>query len=147
MSRDYSDIIHLPHHDSPTHPRMSMRSRAAQFAPFAALNGHSEAISETARLTDTQIELSEYENERLNLAFERIQSSLIEFRRKRDKIEKLPLVKISFFVPDTKKEGGEYSSIVDRIVKIDEVQSLVHTSTGLIIRVPYIHSLELIEEE
>lgn len=44
---DYSDIINLPHHVSPSHPRMSMLARAAQFAPFAALNGHGDAIKQT----------------------------------------------------------------------------------------------------
>ena len=33
--------------------------RAAQFAPFAALTGHDEAIKETARLTERKIELGE----------------------------------------------------------------------------------------
>ena len=45
----YDDIINLPHHFSRKHPQMSMYQRAAQFAPFAALNGHNEAIEETAR--------------------------------------------------------------------------------------------------
>jgi hypothetical protein len=40
----YDDIIDMPHHESKTHPRMPMRDRAAQFAPFAALTGYSEAI-------------------------------------------------------------------------------------------------------
>lgn len=44
---DYSDIINLPHHVSPSHPRMSMLARAAQFAPFSALNGHEDAIKQT----------------------------------------------------------------------------------------------------
>ena len=35
----YDDIIDLPHHVSPTRPRMPARDRAAQFAPFAALTG------------------------------------------------------------------------------------------------------------
>ena len=51
MKPDYSDIIHLPHHVSKTHPQMSMHDRAAQFSPFAALTGYDSAISETARLT------------------------------------------------------------------------------------------------
>ena len=42
---DYEDIIDLPHHVSSRHQPMSMYSRAAQFAPFAALNGYEEAIS------------------------------------------------------------------------------------------------------
>ncbi len=45
----YEDIIDLPHHVSKKHPRMSMQDRAAQFAPFAALTGHGDAIRETAR--------------------------------------------------------------------------------------------------
>ena len=44
----YDDIINLPHHVSKKHPPMSMRNRAAQFAPFAALTGHDEAIEATA---------------------------------------------------------------------------------------------------
>ena len=59
MNGKYDDMIHLPHHTSSRHPRMSMADRAAQFSPFAALTGHGAAISETARLTDRQIELSE----------------------------------------------------------------------------------------
>ena len=46
----YDDIINLPHHVSPTRQRMSMHDRAAQFAPFAALTGHEEAIEKTARM-------------------------------------------------------------------------------------------------
>ncbi len=34
---------------------MSMMQRAAQFAPFAALTGHSEAIDETARRNEDNI--------------------------------------------------------------------------------------------
>ena len=52
MNGKYDDMIHLPHHTSSRHPRMSMADRAAQFSPFAALTGHGAAISETARLTD-----------------------------------------------------------------------------------------------
>lgn len=44
MDNNYDDIINLPHHEPTTKPRMSMYARAAQFAPFAALNGHAEAI-------------------------------------------------------------------------------------------------------
>ena len=45
---NYDDIIHLPHHVSKRHPQMPMWNRAAQFAPFAALNGFEEAIQNTA---------------------------------------------------------------------------------------------------
>lgn len=50
MDNKYKDIINLPHHVSKKHPQMSMESRAAQFAPFAALTGYEEAIEETTIL-------------------------------------------------------------------------------------------------
>lgn len=46
---NYDDIIHLPHHVSARHPQMSMHRRAAQFAPFAALDGYKEALEQTAQ--------------------------------------------------------------------------------------------------
>ena len=49
MTDNYDDIINLPHHVSKKHPQMCMMNRAAQFAPFAALTGHSDAIQETVR--------------------------------------------------------------------------------------------------
>ena len=53
----FEDIIRMPYPRKPQ--RMSNHDRAAQFAPFAALNGHSEALEETGRLTDSAIELGE----------------------------------------------------------------------------------------
>ena len=44
----YEDIIGLPHHQSARHPHMSLRDRAAQFAPFAALSGHAAVIANAA---------------------------------------------------------------------------------------------------
>ena len=45
----YDAIIDMPHHVSKTRIPMPLENRAAQFAPFAALSGHEEAIAETAR--------------------------------------------------------------------------------------------------
>lgn len=60
----YDDIIHLPHHVSKNHPQMSIRDRAAQFAPFAALTGHGEAIRETEnRHVSDSMELVEYKDD------------------------------------------------------------------------------------
>ncbi len=50
----YDDIINLPHHVSTSRAHISAMDRAAQFAPFAALTGHDEAIKETARLTNEE---------------------------------------------------------------------------------------------
>ena len=50
----YADMVHLPHHVSKTRPQMSMRSRAAQFAPFAALTGYDAVIREITRLSQKE---------------------------------------------------------------------------------------------
>ena len=46
---DYADIIHLPRPISKTHPPMSLRDRAGQFAPFSALTRLHEAADRKAR--------------------------------------------------------------------------------------------------
>ena len=52
MQNNYDDIINLPHHVSKRHRPMAAEMRAAQFAPFAALTGHNEALDETARQSE-----------------------------------------------------------------------------------------------
>lgn len=46
MNKDYSDLTHLPRHISAKHQPMSIDSRAAQFAPYAALVGHKDIIAQ-----------------------------------------------------------------------------------------------------
>lgn len=45
----YEDIINLPHWNPKYHKRMSNSERAAQFAPFAALTGFSDAIEKAEK--------------------------------------------------------------------------------------------------
>lgn len=45
----YEDIINLPHWNPKFHKRMTNSERAAQFAPFAALTGYSEAIEKAEK--------------------------------------------------------------------------------------------------
>ena len=110
MKGPYDDIIHLPHPVSKTHPRMSMIERAAQFSPFAALTGYGAAIKETARLTDRKLELDEETQALLDLR----QHFLLEHLAQR------PEVTITYFEPDTRKEGGSYQTITARVKKLDE---------------------------
>lgn len=56
MSDKYEDIINLPHHVSKRHRQMPLEERAAQFAPFAALEGHAAAVSSTAQRVRLQME-------------------------------------------------------------------------------------------
>ena len=94
---------------------MSIDKRAAQFAPFAALKGHKEAIIETERLTDKKIELDESEKIILNNKLLIIKNNLY----------KSPNVTITYFIKDNKKSGGRYVSITDSIKKIDIYNKLI----------------------
>lgn len=59
MNNSYEDIINLPHHVSKRHRQMPLAERAAQFAPFAALEGHATAVSSTAQRVRLQMEEQE----------------------------------------------------------------------------------------
>lgn len=130
-NEDYSDIINLPHHQSKTRPHMSNYNRAAQFAPFAALTGHSEAIDETARLTDSKIELDEYQKVELNdkLLF------LVNSENKED-------VFITYFVPDDKKSGGAYITKMGIVAKIREYEKDVVFEDGTEVPIDDIVAIE-----
>lgn len=56
MNDSYEDIINLPHHVSKRHRQMPLAERAAQFAPFAALEGYAAAVSSTAQRVRLQVE-------------------------------------------------------------------------------------------
>ena len=56
MNDSYEDIINLPQHVSKRHRQMPLEERAAQFAPFAAREGHAAAVSSTAQRVRLQVE-------------------------------------------------------------------------------------------
>ena len=124
MKSDYSDIIHLPHHVSKTHPQMSMHDRAAQFSPFAALTGYDSAILETARLTEEKITLNEDLQELL------------------EHLSEKPLISITFFCPDKRKQGGSYVSISGTVKKLDLLQRILTLEDGMQIFLDDILSIE-----
>ena len=92
--KSYTDILLLPH-PQPRHKRMPLYERAAQFAPFAALTGFGARICEAARLVDSRPSVSAEEareiNEQLNILIKQTSP--------------LP-VRLTYFVPDGKKQGG-----------------------------------------
>ncbi len=49
----YDDIINLPHHVSTVHPPMPIPDRAAQFSPFAALEGFYSLIKKAGEQEET----------------------------------------------------------------------------------------------
>lgn len=115
MKNNYDDIINLPHFTSLVHPRMSIESRAAQFAPFAALTGYDEVIKETARLTNERVELNEDDKNVLDGKLHFISENL----------EDNPLVEIVYFVPDLIKAGGKYITKKCVVKKIDMINRYI----------------------
>lgn len=106
--------------------------RAAQFAPFAALTGHDEAIEETARLTDSKIELDEYAKEELNRKLNFI----------REHINDGIFVKITYFVSDKKKTGGSYITKCGVVKKLREYEKIMMLDDGEMIPIDDITEIE-----
>ncbi len=131
MTNKYDDIIHLTRPVSKKHPPMPMEDRAAQFASFAALTGHSEAIKETARLTDEMIELDEDAVARINEQLKLIQSNLGSDME----------VSITYFVPDERKEGGSYVNIEGIVKKIDSYQKILKMQDGTTVNIEQIRDV------
>ena len=50
----YADIINLPRPVSRKNPPLTMKQRAAQFATYAAVSGHEEAISKATLKREQQ---------------------------------------------------------------------------------------------
>ena len=132
MKNPFEDILYLLHPVSSTHPRMSLADRAAQFSPFAALTGHGAAIRETARLTDRRRELSEDEQTALG-----------------DKLTMLaeiasdhPVVSVTYFRADEKKDGGSYVAAAGAVKKIDEYERVIILMDGTRIPIGDISEIE-----
>ena len=135
MSGKYDDIIMLPHPEPRNHPRMSMRDRAAQFAPFSALTGHSAAIAEAGRLTGERIELDESEIAQVDAELQRLQGML----------SSKPTVSVTYFQPDEKKDGGSYQTLFGIVRKIDRIGGTLLFTDGLEISLSSIIDVQLEE--
>ena len=121
----YDDIIDLPRHISTKRQLMSRYDRAAQFSPFASLNGYEEAVEETARLTGERIELDESEIDRLNRKLLEIKAGLEEKSR----------IAVTYFLPDERKKGGRYECFCGDLKRIDEIEGLLIFKDGKRIRI------------
>jgi predicted nucleotidyltransferase len=110
---------------------MPITDRAAQFSPFAALTGHDAAIRETARWTDRKIELDEDEklvlNEKLRVLIEQI--------------DQHPEVRVTYFQPDEKKDGGAYVTATGVVKKIDNLEKSILMTNGA--RIPIENVVEI----
>lgn len=131
--RNYEDIRNHERYQLKHHTPMSLESRAAQFAPFAALVGYDEEIGEAARSTDGREELSEDAVDALNQAFQK----LLEHEEER------PLVTVTYFQPDAKKDGGRYMTYTGNFRFYDAEKRVMKFVDGMVIGVEQMCRIEI----
>lgn len=129
---NYDDMIDLPYPFPSRYPRMSMIDRGAQFSPFAALTGYDAVILETARLTDSEIQLDEDAIHALN---EKI-LLLTEI------LPQQPNVTITYFRGDDRKSGGAYRTVSGNVVKIDPIIGQITLANGTCISFESIYDVQ-----
>ena len=131
--RNYEDIRNHERYQLKHHTPMSLESRAAQFAPFAALVGYDEEIGEAARSTDGREELSEDAIDALNQAFQKLL----------DHEEERPLVMVTYFQPDAKKDGGRYMTYTGNFRFYDAEKRVMKFVDGMVIGVGQVCRIEM----
>ena len=137
MNPKYSKLKNITRPQYPDLPPMSIEDRAAQFSPFAAVVGYDDVVDETVRLTDNMIELSEDEVVLLNGALARLRESIGE----------KPQIRVTYFVPDAKKDGGEYVSKTGIVKRIDEYENVLIFTDGDKVAVSSIIKVEFVDTE
>ena len=132
----YDDIINLERPQYIDLPPMSMHDRAAQFSPFAALVGYEDAVEETARLTDARREMLEDEIAELNRQLGELTERLPE----------RPKIRVTYFIPDKKKDGGRYALKIGNARTIDQYKNAVVFTDGEAVAIKDMYSVVFIEE-
>lgn len=115
------------------YPKMSMSDRAAQFAPFAALTGHKEAILEQQRTTQTKRILSNEEKLEIN-------EKIVEMVKLKSKC------RIIYFEKDRTKSGGQYMESVLSFKRIDELKKVLYFKENIQIQIDDIVGIEVLEK-
>ena len=113
---------------------MSNFDRAAQFSPFAALKGYDDEIDEAARLTETQLEADD----------ERIREINEKLLLLKESASQHPEVRVTYFQPDSKKDGGAYLTAEGALKKLDEYNRRLLLSTNVKIQFDDIIKIDFI---
>lgn len=121
-SNPYEAIIDHPHFESKKYPPMPMEKRAAQFSPFKAMVGYDDEVEEESRFTDSEIFMDENRLEELDDRMRTVAGKVAAGER--------PVVTITHFVPDDRKEGGEYVVTEGRVRRIDEMTGVLVMTDG-----------------
>lgn len=131
-SKKYDDIIQIHYPFELNHARMDISNRAAQFSAFKALSGYDDEINEATRMPDTRFELYDHTEEILNKKLQIL----------KENISLHPVITIKYFIADTKKPGGEYVTIHEKILKIDVIKKSIETMNNCLIPIDDIYEIE-----
>lgn len=132
MNPQYADMLALKHHVSLSHRPMDRLSRAAQFMPFAALDGYDDQIEETGRETEKKPLLSQGEKGKISEGLRFLSG------------QKSPYpVRLTYFQKDAKKEGGEIRTVHGKVKRVKEEEKRLILEEGLIVEFDDILSLEI----
>lgn len=127
----YTEIINLKRPKS-NYPKSDNLKRASQFAAFKALDGYDEEIYEVGRYVKKKKELTEMDKKILDLKMHNIEIN------KKNK----PIVTITYFIPDLKKDGGSYKIISSYIKHIDKVGETIKLDNNMTINFSDILNIE-----
>lgn len=115
------------------YPKMSMSDRAAQFAPFAALTGHKEAVIEQDRITQEKRILSNEEKLEIN-------EKIVEM------VNLKSGYRITYFEKDKTKCGGKYIQTVLSFKRMDELNKTLFFKENIQIQIDDIVDIEVLEQ-
>ncbi len=115
------------------YPKMSILDRAAQFAPFAALTGHKEAVIEQGRITQEKRILSNEEKLEIN-------EKIVEMVKLKSKC------RIIYFEKDRTKSGGQYLKMVLSFKRMDELNKTLFFKENIQIHIEDIVDIEILEQ-
>lgn len=115
------------------YPKMSMSDRAAQFAPFAALTGHKEAVIEQGRITQEKRILSNEEKLEIN-------EKIVEM------VNLKSGCRITYFEKDKTKCGGKYIQNVVSFKRMDELNKTLFFKENIQIQIDDIVDIEVLEQ-
>ena len=135
MNGKYDHIINHQHHVSVKRPRMSNYERAAQFGSFKALTGFEDGIEESARYVEERRPLTEVQQNALDKAFQKL--SELE----------LPLITVTYFVPDEKKSGGVYVQYTGYFRFLDMGEKRMKFADGKEISLDVIMDVRFVKDE
>ena len=110
MNNNYDDIINYKYIGSNKHEHMTLYARAAQFQPFAALTGYSDALKESIMIPPKKIILNESEVNAINNKLLIIDNN----------IKNNNLITITYF-----NKENNYETITSTIRYIDKVNNFL----------------------